>query len=74
MPTPKKVRLADSFGQSHEKSPSIQKPALSFATVQWPLDDTDLPAPYSGTTSRTRFCQCHNPGRAFNATREERAG
>ena len=40
MPTPKKVRLADSFGRSHEKSPSMQRPALSFATVQWPLDDT----------------------------------
>ena len=43
MPTPKKVRLADSFRRSHEKSPSMQRPALSFATVQWPLDDTDLP-------------------------------
>ena len=40
MPTPKKVRLADSFGRGHEKSPSMQRPALSFATVQWPLDDT----------------------------------
>ncbi len=40
MPTPKKVRLADSFGRSHEKSPSMQRPALSFATVQWPLDDS----------------------------------
>ena len=43
MPTPKQVRLADSFGRGHEKSPSMQRPALSFATVQWPLDDTDLP-------------------------------
>ena len=37
MPTPKKVRWADSFGRSHEKSPSMPRPALSFATVQCPF-------------------------------------
>ena len=33
----------------------------------------DLP-PLNGTTSRARFCQCHNQGRAFRATRKERTG
>ena len=73
MPTPKQVRLADSFGRGHEKSPSMQRPALSFATVQWPLDDTDLPR-LNGTTSRAITWWCQNQRRAFNATRKETTG